>query len=200
MQKNITLLGPLSGVMAVIVVWGAMIIGMFRSGLRLFDSRPLSYLATNHSSKYLFTCGLLIGAALLFIFLACMQRAMYLSRRFLLYFALGQVCQIIIALTPYGHPTLLDELHVTVALLLASLVPLMISEFVISQQRHLLKEAYFIVLRIALLLYLIGMYILLFAFNSGIYPMGEAVIVIAFNLLVLVMSAHSIFSKTTRDN
>lgn len=91
-----------SGVVAVAILWAVVILGMVKSGLKLVDDRPISYLGINPSTAPIFNSILFISAIFFSLFGMFLYRKFKLSKLFLLAFLIGQIAQMTAALYQYG--------------------------------------------------------------------------------------------------
>lgn len=175
-----------SGVLAVVILWSATLISMSRTGLGLFDDRPISFLGTDPASRLLFSGSLIISAFLLINYAYYVRREFAVKNKFFRYFVIGQICQIILALSPYGERTVSGVIHLIAAFTLAFSLPLLIKQFTISQQDKKHHQLYQYLLRIEQVSFIFGMG--LFIFTRGLAPLGEAMPAIGFHLWILVVT------------
>lgn len=184
-QIKIQLLS-LSGVLGIIVLWAAVITGMRRAHLGLVDARPLSYLGVYTNTAQLFTAGLLISSLLFICFAFFVHRYWGTNNRFLFYFLIGQIGQIIAAIAPYGANSRYKLIHTIAAFVLAFSLPFLIRAFEQSQISRKNHKLYQILVRLEVATFIIGMGI--FTMTEGIAPLGEALPAIGFHIWIIVLT------------
>jgi hypothetical protein len=185
MKTLVKKLQPYSGVFAVFIIWLATLLSMYRTGLGLFDDRPISFLATDPSSRWLFIGGLIVSALLLIAFAHYVNVEFGVNNKFLKYFVVGQIGQIILAVSPYGE-TAVGVIHLLAAFTLAFSLPLLIKQFAVSQKKSRYHQVYRYLLRFEQVSFVIG--IGLFVFARGLAPLGEAMPAIGFHLWIIVVT------------
>ena len=106
---------------------------MYRSGLSLGDSRPISYLGTDPRTVLLFRVGLISGAGLLAAFAWAVDFRQSRSSGFLTVFLLGMACQVIVAAVPISAAGLSHDIHVAAGILLGLSLPILMWRFAAVQ-------------------------------------------------------------------
>lgn len=182
----------LAGVAGVFILWTGTLVSMSRAHLGLLDNRPVSFLGTDPSSRLIFSSSLILSAILFINFAFYVQRTFQVNNRFLKYFLIGQVCQIILAISPYGE-TAKGVIHLIAAFTLAFSLPLLIKQFTISQHDKQHHKLYLGLLRFEQVGFIIGMG--LFIFSKGLAPLGEAMPAIGFHLWIFVVT-YVAFTKS----
>jgi len=91
---------------------------MYRGGLNLGDSRPISYLGTNPRTMPLFLVGLISAAALLSAFAREIRRLLTEPNGFLPVFLLGMACQAIVGVVPISGDGISHAIHSTAGIVL----------------------------------------------------------------------------------
>jgi len=122
-----------AGVAAVAVLWATVGIGMARSGLRLGDERPISYLGTDARTVLLFRVGLVAAAALLSGFAWAVSRRLRRATGFLTVFLLGMACQAVVAVVPLDGTGAAKTVHLTTGIALGLSLPLLMWRFAAAQ-------------------------------------------------------------------
>ncbi len=122
-----------AGVVAVAVLWTTVLVGMGRTGLRVADERPLSYLGTVPRTALLFRVGLIAAAALLSGFAWAVHRLLARATGFLTVFLLGMACQAVVALVPLEGGGASERLHVPAGIALGLSLPLLMWRFAAAQ-------------------------------------------------------------------
>lgn len=175
-----------SGALGVVVLWVGVSSAMYKAMLGLIDPRPLSFLGIYPSTSVLFSSSLLISSFLFVNFAFYIKRAFAVNNRFIIYFLIGQVGQVITAVTPFGKDSPYKLVHTIAAFTLAISLPLLIRQFALSQKgtdRHIL---YVGLLRFEQLTFVVG--IGLFVLTTGIAPLGEALPAIGFHIWILALT------------
>ncbi len=189
-EKIIHCIKLYSGVLGVLFLWTFILIGMYNTGLGLIDDRPISSLGVNHESRFLFTWGL-IGSALLFTtFAYYIKDAFHTNQKFVVYFLIGQVGQVVAAIVPYGQNNPYRIIHTVAAFILAFSLPFLIYEFAKSQKRDRSKQIFTRSVYFELLLFSVG--IGLFIFTSGIAPLGQALPAIGFHIWIFIVTYYAL--------
>lgn len=186
MQSPANKLWPYSGVLGVAVIWGALLAGILRAGLRLTGSSPLSDLGINPASDWLFSGGLLVSAGLFILFAFYVRRHFNVHNRFLTYFLIGQAGQIVAAIFPYGQQSNYRTVHTVAAFTLALSLPFLMREFAHSQTRQPGHSLYRKLLYFELATFVIGMGI--FTLTNSVAPIGQALPAVGFHLWIIVIS------------
>lgn len=182
-----------SGIMGVVVLWTGIIVAMRRAGLGLVDARPISFLGVFPNTAWLFSASLLTSAVLFIFFAFYIYRVCKLSKRFLIYFLLGQAGQIIAAVVPYGQQSEYRLVHTIAAFTLAFSLPLFIRQFALEMRGKPYHSLYVGLLGLELLTFFVGMG--LFIFTKGIAPIGEALPALGFHIWILAITYVMILSN-----
>ncbi len=172
--------------MGIVILWTTIILGMSRTGLKLVDSRPISYLGVDPMSATLFSVGLIVSAVLFTIFGLYVRKNFAVKNRFLMYLLIGQAGQIITAISPYGMQSEYKLIHTIAAFTLALSLPPLIRSFAHSQTHDSHSKIYDGLYRFELVTFFIGMG--LFIFTKGIAPIGEALPAIGFHVWIIVIT------------
>ncbi len=182
----ISIIRRFSGVAGVAILWSATVLAMRRGHVGLVDSRPLSYLGVNPSTAQLFSVGLLASSALFICFAFYVMHAYRTNNRFLVYFLIGQVGQIIAAVTPYGQKSGYRLIHTLAAYTLAFSLPFLIREFARSQKSGHYHRLYRQLTILEIIAFVIGIGI--FTTTHGIAPLGEALPAIGFHVWIIAVT------------
>jgi len=124
-----------AGVVAVAVLWTTVTVGMHRTGLRVADERPISYLGTVSDAVQLFRVGLIAAAGLLCGFAWAVHRRLARSTGFLTVFLLGMGCQAVVAVVPLTGDGASRPIHVAAGIALGLSLPLLMWRFAVAQER-----------------------------------------------------------------
>ncbi len=157
---------------------------MRRADLGFIDTRPISYLGVDPSTSTLFSASLLVSAMLFICFALYAQRMFRVQKRFLWYFIIGQIGQIITALVPYNGSNKI--IHTVAGFTLAFSLPLLIQQFVASQKNSHYRELYKGLLWFEFITF--GSGISLFIFTSSLAPLGEILAAIGFHLWIIAVT------------
>jgi len=183
-----------SGVLGVGVIWGGVVVAMNRAGLGLVDNRPLSYLGVDPASAQWFSISLLVSAVLFLLFGLYVRRVYDVHNKFFLYLLIGQIGQVIAAVSPYGKDSPWRLVHTVAAFVLAFSLPLLMREFTIAQTGKPRYRLFRGLLRLEQVTFIVG--IGLFIFTKGIAPLGEALPAIGYHLWII---AVAIVAPSRRD-
>lgn len=175
-----------SGVVGIVVIWTGTLVSMYRAGLGLIDTRPVSYLGVAPESSVLFSLTLLMSAALFIAFGFYARRKFQVKNRFFTYLLIGQLGQIVAAITPYGDNSRYRLIHTVAAFTLAFSLPFLMWEFARSQTGRPQHRLYVLLLRSELALFVVGMGI--FIFTEGIAPLGEAMPTVGFHSWIIALT------------
>ncbi len=175
-----------SGILGIFVIWTGIIIGMSRVHLGLLDSRPISYLGVNTASRSVFSLCLILSALLFFAFGYYINSKFKIKNKFLLYFTIGQIAQIIAAVVPDTNNSPYKIVHTVAAFILAISLPFLIREFARSQSGKRRSKIYNRLSHLEQLTFVIG--IGLFIFTSGVAPLGEALPAVGFHIWIIVLT------------
>lgn len=187
MVKNLPLkLQSYSGVAGVFALWVLILLAMHKAQLGLIDNRPISYLGVDPKTKLLFMLGLIISAILFISFAYYINRRFKVGRKFMAYFLIGQLGQIVAALFPDTPHSCYKIIHTIAAFTLAFSLPLLIRQFSLSQPRSQYHKLYVSLFRFELVAFVIG--IGMFILVKGVAPLGEALPTIGFDLWIIVLT------------
>ena len=186
-----------SGVLGVVILWVSILFAMSRTGLGLIDSRPFSYLGVDVLSAELFTFGLLTSAILFLVFGFYLRRKFGVKNRFLLYFVIGQIGQLIVGIAPYGLQSPQRQFHTIAAFVIAFSLPFLMHAYAKSQSASQYYRIYTWLFWLEVLLLVVGLSI--FIFTKGIAPLGQAMPTVGFHLWIIVLTFISIKFKDVRN-
>lgn len=181
-----------SGIVGIGILWTSVGIGMLRTGLGLFDIRPISYLGTDPASAALFTYGLLVSAVLFIVFGHFVKTNFKVKNRFFLYLVIGQFGQITAALFKFEGHGYSHLTHTIAAFVLAFSLPLLTLKFYQSQSETAHYNLFRNLYRFELLTFVVG--IGLFVFTKGIAPLGEILPTIGFHTWIVALTFSKIKS------
>lgn len=190
MQPHPSKLIPYSGVAGIVILWTGTLLAMQRAGLSLVDTRPVSYLGVAPESSVLFSLTLLISAALFLVFGHYAKRTFQASKSFWTFLVIGQLGQMIAAITPYGDNSRYRLIHTIAAFTLAFSLPVLIRSFANSQKRSSHYRVYKLLFWTELALFVVGMSI--FIFTKGIAPLGEAMPAVGFHIWIASLTYLSL--------
>jgi hypothetical membrane protein len=169
--------------LGVIVLWSVVTVGMLRSGLNLFDSRPLSFIGVATESALLFNAGLTVAALLFLYFGFQLSKRYKLKQTFLVFLTVGQLAQIVAAIFPYGGDY--KTIHTYAAFTLAVMIPFYMRAFAKSDLDKKIKRPAQLFYRAELLFAVIG--IGAFIFIEGISPASEILPALPFHGWILYL-------------
>ncbi len=115
------------------VLWTTIGVGVLRSGLGLWGTRPLSYLVADPRSAGLFRGGLLVASVLLVIFAWWVHTAGSPAPGFLVAFVVGQAGQVVVAAVPIDGAGAAHDIHTTAGILLGLSLPVLMWRFAAGQ-------------------------------------------------------------------
>lgn len=179
-----------SGLAGVVLLWLVIPILMVKAHVRIIDTRPISYLGIDPHTMRLFNLSLIISAVLFVSYSRYVAKHFHVNGKFLMIFFIGQLGQMITAVTPYGHQQPARLIHTLAAYTLAFSLPLLIGEFTRAQTGSPHSGSYHILLRLEQLAFVVG--IGLFAFTKGIAPLGEALPAIGFHIWIITITILSL--------
>lgn len=162
---------------------------MHRAGLGFIDSRPISYLGIDPATARLFSVSLVVSAVLFISFGYYIRRTYHIQNKFLGYLIIGQIGQIIAAVTPYGHRQPFKFIHTIAAFVLAFTLLFLIREFTHSQNKNRFRTIYSSLFTIEKITFVVG--IGLFIFTKGIAPLGEALPATGFHIWIITITILS---------
>ncbi len=122
-----------TGVAAVAVLWTSIGVGVLRSGLGLWGTRPLSYLVADPRSAGLFRGGLIVASVLLVVFAWLVNRTASPAPGFLVAFLVGQAGQVVVAAVPIDGAGAAHDLHTTAGIVLGLSLPVLMWRFAAGQ-------------------------------------------------------------------
>jgi len=122
-----------AGVVAVSVLWTTVAVGMVRTGLRVGDERPISYLGTDPRSVTLFRVGLIVAAVLLSGFAWAVHRQLTRPAGFLPVFLGGMACQVVVAVVSLTGDGASPAVHSSAGIALGLSLPLLMWRFAAAQ-------------------------------------------------------------------
>ena len=183
-----------TGTLGVAIIWIGVITSMQRAGLSLIDNRPLSYLGVAPDSARIFSVSLLVSAVLFVLFGLYVRRVYDVHNKFFLYLLIGQIGQVIAAVSPYGKDSPWRLVHTVAAFVLAFSLPLLMRQFTITQTGKPRYRLFRGLLRLEQVTFIVG--IGLFIFTKGIAPLGEALPAVGYHLWII---AVAIVAPSRRD-
>lgn len=176
-----------SGMMGIAVLWISVGLSLYITRFDVLGLRPISYLGVYSDSKYLFNSGLILASLLLILFLYYLSTQLRLSKPFIFFFTLGQVCQIIVALTPFNAASVIRPIHVVAGFLLAVTLPTTIWLFTrfpeLSVQLKELSKRFFYA---EIILFVLGISWFVFASTAG--ALSEILTAVAFDVWIVAIS------------
>jgi hypothetical membrane protein len=177
------------GILGVGIIWLGVAAAMYIGKLGLFSTLPISSLGVNPRTSILFSISLLLSSVFFIKFAYYVSREFNVKNKFLLYFLIGQIGQIIVAIAPYGNHSRYKLVHTVAAFVLAFSLPFLIQQFYYSQAKSSHKSLYKNLLVLEILLFIIG--IGAFVFTKGIAPLGEILPTLGFHIWIIVVSIIS---------
>jgi hypothetical membrane protein len=183
-----------SGVVGVVVLLSCIAVAMHRAHLGFIDTRPISYLGLYPNTKFLFSSSLIISAVLFIAFGCYVKRYFKIRSIFLLYFVIGQICQIIVAVIPDKTGSSLKIVHTVAGFTLAFSLPFLMRELAHLKSASPYQRLYKALYRIEQGAFIIG--IGLFVSVRGIAPLGEALPTVGFDLWIVVVTATMLMMQS----
>jgi len=177
-----------SGVLAIIVLWSGISVSMYKAGLGLIDTRPISFAGTEPETSFLFSATLITSAILFGLFGYNIYRKYGCSKWFIITFMLGQIAQVVAALFQYGGEDKL--IHTVAAFTLAGAIPTYMLFFALSIKTLSLRSIAFRFYIIELLFFTVG--IGAFIFVKGISPLAEILPALPFHAWIIYMTFFSL--------
>lgn len=191
MLKNLV---KYSGILGIGTLWGSVGLSLYIARINILGKRPISDLGVYPSTKYLFNIGLILTSIFLLTFLHNLSKNLKLSKVFVATFMIGQICQIIIAFTPFNSTNILRPIHVIAGFAFAITLPLSIWLFSktpnISRRIKTVSRCFFYT---ELLLFTIGISWFVLASRAG--ALSEMLTAIAFDLWIVVLTIRLIKDK-----
>lgn len=182
-----------SGVAGVVVIWTFVITAMQKADLGLIDVRPISFLGIFPPTSKIFSSGLLISSTFFIIFAFWVAKTYSVKNKFLAFFLLGQIGQVLVAILPYGMESNYKIAHTVAAFALAFSLPFLIFQFYRSQIGKPHYAQYRALFYFELITFLVGMGI--FTLTEGIAPLGEALPAIGFHIWIIIVTKNSLRTR-----
>lgn len=186
----------LSGIFGIVILWTGVGISMLIAHLHFIDTRPISYLGIDSRTSQLFSVTLILSAILFIIFGYFVRASYKVKAPFLVFLIIGQLGQLITAVSPYGHREPMRFIHTIAAFTLAFSLPFLINTFRLSQRSSTRYQLFTWLFNIELACFIVG--ISLFVFTKGIAPLGEALPALGFHLWVIVVTYVMIIEASDR--
>ncbi len=176
-----------SGILGIGVLWLSVGVSLFITRFNVLGNSPISYLGTYPQTKYIFNTGLILASVLLLTFAYHIRHKLAVSKAFLAVFTLGQVCQIIVALTPYTSKTILRPIHIISGFVLAITLPLSIGLFAkTAQLSKRIRTTSLYLFYGELLLFVLGISWFVLASSGG--ALSEIITAIVFDVWIITLS------------
>ncbi|WP_421119360.1 DUF998 domain-containing protein [Aquihabitans daechungensis] len=122
-----------TGVAAVVVLWSTQLVAICFAGFDLAGERPLSYLANEPGTGWLFSLGLVVAAVLFLAFLSYLRRSYPVGLGFTVVMTVGMVSQLVAGVLPIGGDGAVSRAHVISALVLGASIPVLMGCFAADQ-------------------------------------------------------------------
>lgn len=181
------LLSKYGGMAAIAILWLSVGFSILLVRLDILGDLPVSYLGVYQQSQYIFNTGLILSASLLIVFVYYLDKRIQLTWAFKSVFIFGQLCQILVALTPYNAPTIVRPVHTVAGFSLAITLPLGIWLF--SRTPHLphpIRRSARVFFFVELVLFVLGIGWFVLAATGG--ALAEIVTALAFDSWIIVLS------------
>ena len=171
----------------VAVLWFSVGSALLITHFDVLAALPISYLGVYDTSKFLFNGGLILSSLMFIIFARFLNKQLHASLIFFQVFLCGQICQIIVALTPYDSQSIIRQIHVIAAFALAFCLPASMYVFMVSGQvaqslRNTTKWFFYA----EVLLFSAGIGTFIFASTAG--ALSEIVTAVAFDMWIVWLS------------
>lgn len=175
-----------TGVIAVALLWLAVIDGMFRTNLNILDDRPISFLGVESSTALFFNSLLFVSAVLFSIFGLHLFKKFNSSKLFLGSYLIGQFAQIVAGLFQYGGSE--KTIHTVAAFTLAAAIPthMLLFALSISKDHQYLKRIVYKFYIAELAFFTVG--ITAFIFANGVSPLAEILPALPFHFWVFYLT------------
>jgi hypothetical membrane protein len=175
-----------AGPAGIAILWLSVGLSLLTTRFDVLARKPISYLGVYQDSRLLFNTGLLVSASLLIVFATYLRKTFKPSNKFLTVFLIGQVAQIIVALTPFNATNFIRPLHVSVAFLLAFTLPASMHLFRsaqnLSEKEKRLTSKF---LQTELLLFVLGIGWFVIASSGG--ALAEIVTALTFDIWIIYL-------------
>lgn len=183
-----------AGPVGIAILWLSVGLSLFITQFDVLARKPISYLGVYQDSKYLFNSGLILSSVLLIVFLSYLRKTFKPSNKFLIVFLLGQIAQIVVALTPFNSTNFIRPVHVVVAFLLAFTLPASMYLFrsatnLTEKQRRFTSKF----LQTELLLFILGIGWFVLASHGG--ALAEIVTALTFDVWIIYLSLKAVTVK-----
>ena len=122
-----------TGLAAVFVLWSTQGLGSARAHFDLLGERPLSYLAHRPAAGELFSGGLVVAAVLFVCFHGYVRTRYPVGTLFSVAMLVAMAGQFVAGVVPIGGTGVAGRLHVTSALVLGALIPVLMWRFAACQ-------------------------------------------------------------------
>jgi hypothetical protein len=176
-----------AGLAAIVTLWTSLGVGMSRTGLRLSDPEPLSYLGTDPRARFLFRGGLLLGALLLAGFSWFVHQRFTPPWTFLVASLVGLGGQVVAAMVPLSGPGSRPGVHTTAGLILGLSLPVLMWRFAAGQAPGRWRRQSYALFWLEVTACAVGVGLS----RSMRAPVAEAVPAGAFHLWIMVVTFHS---------
>ncbi|MDQ3123177.1 MAG: hypothetical protein M3Q14_00620 [bacterium] len=188
-----------SGIAGIAILWLSVITSLILTRFNVLGTLPISYLGVYDNSRYLFNGGLILSALLLLLFMCHVGRQIILSKVFLAVFFLGQLSQIIVALTAYNSQSIEKTIHVIFAFALALTLPVSMYAFKkspgVTGNIKLMTSR---LLNIELVMFVLGIGWFVRASAAG--ALSEMIVAVVFDVWIIVLSLKLLQADKLRAN
>lgn len=195
-MKN--LLVKYSGIVAIAILWSSVGFSLLLIWFDVLGGMPISYLGVYPDSKLLFNGGLIVSAFLLLVFLYYLNQKLALTKAFKTVFVIGQMSQIIVALTPYDATTIIRPIHTVAGFVLAITLPLGMWLFGntpdLSSKMKRVSRQFFMA---ELAIFIVGISWFVFATRGA--ALSEIAVAMFFDIWIIVVS-YEVFELRRADN
>lgn len=171
------------GLLTIAILWISIITGIHLAHLDLFGKNPLSHLGIVPASAQLFSIGLISAALTLLLFTRYLKTRFNISASFMVFLIVGQIGQIIAAVTPYGGMQPARLIHTVAALTLAFSIPFVLWRFAAAQSKQAIKRPAYALMWLEIVAFAIG--IGLFSYVTKGAPFAQAMPAVALHFWIV---------------
>lgn len=182
-----------TGLLTVGILWFSILTAIYKARLDLFGKDPLSSLGIVPASAHYFSIGLILAAVSILVFSLYLSHVYKITKSFMAALFIGQLGQIVAALSPYGGQQPAKLIHTYAAFTLAFSIPVLMWRFAVAQKSATLRRRAYLLMwsEIAAFIIGIGTFIIL---KKGA-PIGQALPAVAFHIWILFVSFDSFKRK-----
>ncbi|QXC60918.1 DUF998 domain-containing protein [Aquihabitans sp. G128] len=175
-----------AGVAAVAVLWAGVGASVVRSGLPLAGALPLSRMAGDDRSSWLFGPALVVAAVLFLAWCTDVVRRHPVDLAFTVLMVAGMLGQMVAGIVPIGPEGSSDPVHVSAALLLGISIPVFLWRFAATQPTGPWRRTATRLFALQAAATVVGIGLS----QAHVAPLAEILPALAFHLWVVVVTLH----------